>query len=428
MPSFLDFIFPFGKQVYPKDSHFSGLREDSRFAPRMDNTGLAELGRSGSGLRLCYNLRSVEPTKDDSLLPWTIRQSAVCHHFDTNAGTALWIVVKGNNIIKTRMTKATEAPLRSSPLTRAKAFSATLNSHLIMCDWSGENWRWYINDLENQLQLLTKHVYATQAEKEPVPSSPISSLGLAMSPRSQTFSSPPLSSASTFNDPPNGTRFFFPRNMSGTFTSKAASRASTFGGNFSLPQTHASNTCNGLDLAPNSNVLVANKSRIKSTPIQQAMMSPFTKIRTWIGQRDDTINDIPAGLPALGYAANEPWGSQEHPPEMIEQDSGERQENFSFRDLQRIQHIEEKAQETHLVLGFNIQVLADLREHYKIVVEDVNFPKYLRRECEGDLSRFDRCVLGVKKDLHMLQSRTQNLLDRLANRKNLVSGLKYSYT
>jgi hypothetical protein len=428
IPSFLEFIFPFGKQVYPQDSYFSGLREDSRFAPQGNNTGLAELGRSGNGIRFCYNLRSVEPTTDDLWLPWTIRQSAVYHHFDTTTTTALWIVVKGNNLIESRMTEATRSPLRPHSPTRADAFSATLNSHLIMCGWSGENWRWYINDLETQLQSLTKHVYATQSEKEPIPSSPIFSQDLTMSPRSWTFTSPPLSPTTTYNDQPNGTGFSFPRNKSGTFNPKVASRVPTFGPNVPSPRNHASDACNSFTFDAKSNELDSSRSRSNSFPLQQAMMSPFTKIRAWISDKDDTTNGTLPGPPTTSCVANEEWGPQEHPPEAFEQDSGEPQENCSFQDLQRVQHIEEKAQETHLVLGFNIQVLADLRQHYRSVLEDVSFPDDLKGDCRGNLSQFDRCVLGVEKDLHMLQLRTQNLLDRLANRKNLVSASKTSWT
>jgi hypothetical protein len=421
MPSFLDFIFPFGKQVYPQDSYFSGLREDARFAPGTDNTGLTALGRSGSGLRLCYNLRSVEPTKDDPSLPWTIRQSAVYHQFDTNTGAALWIVVKANNLINTRMIEATEATLRSRSSTRAEAFSATLRSHLIMCDWSGENWRWYINDLETQLQSLTKHVYATQPEKELIPSSPICHQGFPMSPRSLTLTSPPLSPTTTCNDQPDATRTFFPRTMTGVSSPKVASRTSTFDDNTSSPPSHASNACKGVTLDPNSSRLAISRSRTNSFPIQQAMMSSLTRIRAWMSHKDDTTDQASIGPPETRCIASKKWGPQEHPLEALQQDIGEPQENLSFRDLQRIQHIEEKAQETYLVLGFNIQVLDDLSQHYKVLLDDVNFPENIKGDCQGDLSHFDRCVLGVKKDLHMLQSRTQNLLDRLANRKNLVS-------
>jgi hypothetical protein len=421
MPSFLDFIFPFGKQVYPQDSYFSGLREDSRFACRADNTVLAELGRSGRGITLCYNLRSVEPTTNDLSLPWTIRQSAAYHHFDTDTATALWIVVKGNNLIESRMTEATRETLRPHPPTRAEAFSATLNAHLIMCDWSGENWRWYINDLETQLQSLTKHVYATQSEKEPIPLSPMCSQDLTMSPRSWTSNSPPLSPTSTCNDEPKRTGFSFQRSLSGTFSPKVASRAPTFGPDTPSPRVHASDAYNGIAFDPNSNELHSSRPRNNSFPIQRTIMSSLTKVRTWISNKDDATDETPPGPPTTSCEANEGWGPQEHPPDALEQESGEPQESCSFQDLQRVQHIEEKAQETHLVLGFNIRVLADLRQHYKAVLSDVSFPDDLKGDCQGKLSQFDRSVLGVEKDLYMLQSRTQNLLDRLTNRKNLVS-------
>jgi hypothetical protein len=422
MPSFLDFIIPFGKQVCPQDSHFSGLREDTRFAPQADNTVLVQLGRSDSGLRLCYNLRSVEPTEGDPLLPWTIHHSAVYHCFDTNTSIALWIVVNENDSIETRLTEATQGRyIRPRPMTGPEAFSATLKSHLIMCDWSGGNWRSYINDLENQLQSLIKHVYTTKAKKEPVPSSPTNTQGFALSSRSRTFASSPLSPATICNDPPNSTGIIYPRTMSGTSSSKIGTRTSTSGGNIPSPQAQASNAGNGLELDPDSNALVVNKSSTNSFPVQDPLVSSLAKTRAWMERSNDTTNSMSTALPAFVHGANEEWVPQEKPLEMVEQDSEEPHEHFSFRDLQRIQHIEEKAQEIHLVLGFNIQVLIDLRAQYESVVEDVNFPEDLKEQCQEDLSIFDRRILGKKKNLQMLQSRTRNLLDRLANRKSLVS-------
>ncbi|KAH7393821.1 hypothetical protein DE146DRAFT_660113 [Phaeosphaeria sp. MPI-PUGE-AT-0046c] len=420
MPSFLDFVFPFGKQVYPQDVHFSGLREDSRLGPHNQNNGLMKLGRSGSGFQLCYNLRSVEPSKDQSSLPWSIRQAAVYHQFDTNTATAVWVIVKGNKLIEKRIMEATQQPASARQSTRSEAFSAALSSHLLMCDWSGENWRWYINDLENKFQALTRGVITTQLGNEPGPSSPVSSYGFSMSPRSPTLSSIPFSLASTScNSPLRPANSFPTTTRSSTLTpdgksqcpaAKVVSFSSTGAGNHVGIQPHG----RGID----------STGPYDLSRIQEVVSQSLTKIKSWrqphgLGRAKnhhlDLVNDSPT--------SDEKWGPQEHPPEILEQDSGEPPEEFTFRDLQRIQYIEEKAQETHLVLGMNILVLQDLRQHYRNVTEHPNFPAELKNGCEGQLSRFDRCVLGVEKDLHMLQARTQNLLDRLSNRKNLLNGL-----
>jgi hypothetical protein len=61
MPDFLDFIFPFGKQLYTQDFHFSGFRHEERLSEDDRGLNLSHLGRSGRDVRMCYSLKSVEP-------------------------------------------------------------------------------------------------------------------------------------------------------------------------------------------------------------------------------------------------------------------------------------------------------------------------------------------------------------------------------
>jgi hypothetical protein len=39
----------------------------------------------------------------------------------------------------------------------SQSFSATIQIHLEICEWSRQGWRWYINDLETRLDQLTEH-------------------------------------------------------------------------------------------------------------------------------------------------------------------------------------------------------------------------------------------------------------------------------
>ena len=140
MASFLDFVFPFGKQLYAKDFHFGGFKEGSRFSPG-PYTGISELNRSGLGLRLSYNLRSVERSQYQTGLPWSIRQIAVYHEFDIQTDRGMWIIVKGDKFIRDRMTEVNPMPILSHENSRSEAFSLSLSTHLLLCDWCGENWR-----------------------------------------------------------------------------------------------------------------------------------------------------------------------------------------------------------------------------------------------------------------------------------------------
>jgi hypothetical protein len=136
MPLFLDFVFLFGKRLTPQESHYSAFRYTSQLAT----------GQELPVFRLCYNLRSVEKTTLHTGIPWTIRQVAVYHTFDMRSGKTLWIVVKGNKLVQNRMNEESAKEAQSGH------FAESLMMHLLVCEWSGENWRWYINELESQAE------------------------------------------------------------------------------------------------------------------------------------------------------------------------------------------------------------------------------------------------------------------------------------
>jgi hypothetical protein len=159
MPAFLDFIFPFGKQIYTRDFFFSGFRHENRLADLDAGPNLPKLARSGREIRLCYSLKSVEKSDEpeEKRAPWSVRQTATYHSFDAQTAAALWISVKGNDLIQDRVMTATEnlKPDQRPFSTKQGAFEESLSTHLINCKWAGENWRWYLNDLEEELQGTT---------------------------------------------------------------------------------------------------------------------------------------------------------------------------------------------------------------------------------------------------------------------------------
>ena len=160
MPSFLDYVFSFGKQVYAQDFHFGGFRQPSRLRDANCGLKIPELGRSGQEIQLCYSLRSVEPSAGQQDWPWSVRQSAVYHSFDLKSAHATWIIVKGNELLKDRAAAATGPQGRQKAAAYAtddKAFAAALAIHMMVCDWSNENWRWYIGFLEERLQAVSRH-------------------------------------------------------------------------------------------------------------------------------------------------------------------------------------------------------------------------------------------------------------------------------
>jgi hypothetical protein len=287
MASFLDFVFPFGNQEYPEDFYFSGLREETRLQSPTTGLVLPQLGRSGKEIRLCYNLKSVEMSQRNPQWPWSIRQTAVYHSFDVETGKAFWIVVKGNQLIKNRIQAATEqSALGSSGLksfeSTAHAFASSLATHLVLCDWCHEEWRWYLNYLEKRFQDATRR-----------------SLAIIIEPERSLFEEPaqydekPASSPSILRTVTNFTK----RTLSTT--------------------TKRSKSSTGLEQTP-----IQIPFPIPSTPPSPPQSPPPPT-------RPPAPPTVPPGLP--GGMPNDRHAEEE--------------EDFTFKNLQLVQHFEEKVNE-----------------------------------------------------------------------------------
>lgn len=160
LPCFLEFLFPFARDLYHSDFHFGGFRHQVRFSAEDKGLDVPGRGWSGLDLKVCYNFKSVE--HDERLgskeWPWYMGQSAIHHSFDVETGQASWIIVEGDQRLRHRIKSATkdQSVPRFSFHTREKAFASTLAVHLIFCEWSGQTWRWYINFLDKEIQSSTK--------------------------------------------------------------------------------------------------------------------------------------------------------------------------------------------------------------------------------------------------------------------------------
>lgn len=411
--------------MYPKDFHFSGFREESQFASRNNERRVPDLGRSGLGIRLCYNLRSVERTKDQTELPWSIRQTAVYHEFDMKTGRAVWIIVKGNKLIRNRMREASASPAFSPKSSCSDRFSASLAPHLLLCDWSGENWRWYINDLEDQLQGLTRSVLATRVDHQLGPvTSPITSPVFPRSPLSRSSTFPVLSRAATdqFRSISRAatSKFSF-GGRSDSFQTKSSSRAPTLVYDSQVGGP-VGDTCAGYVQGASADSFDSSQSNEKLASYSHPKVKPHIwATKSWWKSRNrpSTIRED-VELNTTDVPPNDRSLSSVPPSNYIQKQNEGAQEGHSFSDLQKIEFIAEKAEETLLVLKSNSGVLGELKEHYIYAANHPEFSGELKAECQADLARFERCVSGVEKDLRMLQARTETLLSLLANRKSLV--------
>lgn len=155
MPSYLDFLFPFGLQSLPKDFRFSAFREQTLLKTPARGPAVPGLGRSGRQIQLSFNLKGVSCTSDPKVpmldKQWSQRQVAVHHQFDMDVGTTLWILTKGNLELKERIQDVTGKKGRLEDRsfgTVPQCLISSLAVHLLLCQWSCEDWRWYILFLE----------------------------------------------------------------------------------------------------------------------------------------------------------------------------------------------------------------------------------------------------------------------------------------
>ena len=155
MPSYLDFMFVFGLSNSARELRFSGFRQQTSLSDRAGNPAIPGMGRSGSSFQMCYNLKGVACIVPKTPAQWSIQQAAIHHQFDIEEGTALWIVTKGDLEIKNRVKALTgkdgqpEDRAFESP---AECLKSSLAVHLLLCHWSIEEWRWYIQHLEDAIE------------------------------------------------------------------------------------------------------------------------------------------------------------------------------------------------------------------------------------------------------------------------------------
>jgi hypothetical protein len=158
MPGYLDFLSVFGAQNEARELRFTGFREQTSLSAPAQTPNLA-LGRSGRQFQLSYNLKAVacksEITVDLTEKQWSIRQAAIHHQFDIQEGTTLWLVTQGHLSIKERVQEMTAIhgrPEDRAFATKEECFRTSLTTHLLYCYWSVEEWRWYIQWLEDVIE------------------------------------------------------------------------------------------------------------------------------------------------------------------------------------------------------------------------------------------------------------------------------------
>ena len=129
----------FGGQSDAKDLRFSGFREQIRLKAPDSGHSAPELARSGKHFQICYNLKGVQHKKEDAenakLDEWSVRDAAIYHRFDV-----------------ADLTTPMSRPDKNMYNDPTSCFRTTLMTHLLYCQWSTEDWRWYILYLEGMVE------------------------------------------------------------------------------------------------------------------------------------------------------------------------------------------------------------------------------------------------------------------------------------
>ena len=168
MPSYLDFLFVFGIHIHSREARFSSFR--GQFLPRgVQNLTANSARESGHQIQLCYNLKAVAKQVEPGCLgpvdpDWTVRQGSFHHQFDTENGTALWIVTRAGQDIKQRIEDMTGIHGRNEDRefqTPEQCLGSSLAVHLLLCHWSCENWRAYFQWLEDTVDNEVSSTYNT---------------------------------------------------------------------------------------------------------------------------------------------------------------------------------------------------------------------------------------------------------------------------
>ena len=357
MPEFVGFLFPFGFQSYAQDFYFSGFRQRTRLAKHRRNL-TSKASAIEKSLQICYSLKSVERSESDG---WSIRHCAVQHSFDIMEVRTSWIIVKGDELMKQRIESATNdrGTYEASDFKSIdRAFDASLETHLIFCDWSAENWRWYINYLEDKFQSMTRRAFSAPVHVPLLPAADTDQLTLK--PRTNTQ-----------------------RTDRSTFSM------------FSRTQTQAT---------AKDTIKPAVKHRM-SAP--QTYTNPDTGISQPLPPDEDEDDDGEDYEPESPLKPNDIKIGDEH-------------QEFSFSKLRKVHHVAEKANEAVLVLKQNIIVLAQLRQYYISITRREDFPKELRDNCKNAIDNFELRIEGLENDMQTQILRLETLLRLLEDRKNLV--------
>lgn len=382
-PLFLDLVFTFKARQRPLNHAL--FRQENYLDEGVPSLKLPHLGRSGIQVQHAFNLLTVERAD----LPgernqWPLRHASLYHSLDLETGRAVYILLKGNGELATRIKDATEKNrhLRADTLrTPEQSYVASLQVHLIMLEWAIESWSEYIDSMDDTLRSQ-----GVEAKVAPIASvtSPVD-LAESFHRRGSSFS-----------------KRFTPR--------PTPSRQGTFQTTASRPGTMSRNS--------QTDSLPEESQDPPSTP-----RTPVTPTRTSSRSLSGFLRRASGGFDSRSTFVQRNDDIAEEPDTLIEQ-LEDLEERFSFGELQRLSLTGDEIDRSILALEQSRDVVAQVEEQYQTVVSSHAFKTLMDEEkCRTSTAIFFRRVRSILREFEAHRRRLLDLSRTVANDKQMFESL-----
>ncbi|KAH6613722.1 hypothetical protein B0J18DRAFT_470055 [Chaetomium sp. MPI-SDFR-AT-0129] len=378
MPSFVDLICTFQSREIPLD--YALFRRENYLDRDSPTLRLPHLGRSGIQIQHAFNLLTVERTDlgKQEFNQWPLRHATLYHSLDLETGRAVYLGMKGNSELALRIKEAGQSNrhmLATTPRTREKSFIASLQVHLIMLEWCGENWNEYIEE-----KLVSFQEYSTNVKIAPVEDV-----------------AAPAKIAATFQ------RRTLSRHAG---VARQTSRRSS---GFNRHDSIAEEESEGQQPPSPSRDSLPSPTRTDSgrsfSTFMRRVTSGFGNVRD--GQEQD-------GLDATTEKHKREDDTLMARLAMLE-------ERFSMTELQNLSWKSREIERSLMALDQTVQVVSQVEEQYRTVIASHAYNTLLdTAQCESEVAAFFRRVHNLQSELAIYRRRMQDLSRSVNEDKNLV--------
>jgi len=326
-----------------------------------------------AGLGFSSNIRSTSspwkeriPRKTNSGLS---DMHLLYHSLDVKTGRSVYMLLNGNSKLAVRLEDATRTHRHdlcaSAPRTPEQAFVGSLLTHSIIAEWAVENWREYIDDLDDMLQSLCAKVRVA-----PVMDAP-SGFAAPFSPRRAEFSRPPPLRT-------EGSR-------QGVFRTASSRKSTTY------REASQSDACNP----------VVSEAQSSAFPRSTGYQITMRFLRRLFGLRIK---------PKQGHTeiAGEPDKSIQRLDAPASQ--------FSFKGLQRLSLNRDEIDQALSAFDQNMGIFDRIEEEYRELPESYAFKKFLKKEqYDRDLATFLRRIRALRQELGLQRLRLVDMSRTIEN-------------